>query len=43
MTTIEAVQTVPLTKTPEGVIRITGTRVPCLLQHHPTSGATLAA
>ena len=41
MTAIEAVQTVPLTQTPEGVIRVTGTRVPLdTILHHYQQGAS---
>ena len=41
MIAIEAVQTVPLTKTPEGVIRVTDTRVPLdTLLHHYKRGAS---
>ncbi|MBI1764796.1 MAG: DUF433 domain-containing protein [Acidobacteria bacterium] len=41
MTAIEAVQTVPLTQTPEGVIRVTGTRVPLdTILHHYKQGAS---
>jgi uncharacterized protein (DUF433 family) len=38
---IEAVQTVPLTQTPEGVIRITGTRLPLdTILYHYNRGAS---
>ncbi len=41
MTAIEAVQTVPLTQTPEGVIRITGTRLPLdTIMRHYNRGAS---
>ena len=38
---IETVQTVPLSQTPEGVIRITGTRLPLdTILHHYNRGAS---
>ena len=38
---LETVQTVPLTQTPEGVIRITGTRLPLdTILHHYNRGAS---
>jgi uncharacterized protein (DUF433 family) len=41
MTAIEAIQTVPLTQTPEGVIRITDTRVPFdTILHHYQRGVS---
>ena len=41
MTAIEAVQTVPLTQTPEGVIRISDTRVPLeTILYHYKQGAS---
>jgi uncharacterized protein (DUF433 family) len=38
---LETVQTVPLTQTPEGVIRVTGTRLPLdTILHHYKQGAS---